>query len=87
MEVRLDSKGIAEFLKSAELAHVIHDIAEQVAGNAQAVTDAEVGVDDYVTDRAASSVTILDPRGMEFQARDGLLTRAAAAAGLEVTAK
>lgn len=87
IELELDHAGIAEFLKSAELAAVVHETAEQVAGSVRSGTDAEIAVDDYQTDRAASSVTILDPRGLELQARDGLLTRAAASAGLEVTAK
>lgn len=87
MDVELDHDGIAEMLKSAEWAALMKDTANEVAGNVRSETDAEVKVDAYTTDRAAASVTILDPRGAELQARDGILTRAAAAAGLEVTEK
>lgn len=83
---RLDHGGITEVLKSSEVAAEVHALAEKVASNARSATaGADVVVDDYTTDRAASSVTIRDPRGRLWQVRDGVLTRAAAAAGLEVT--
>lgn len=87
MDVELDHDGIAEMFKSDEWAATIKATADEVAGKVRGETDAEVKVDTYTTDRAAASVTILDPRGAELQARDGILTRAAAAAGLEVTEK
>lgn len=85
MDFELDHDGIAEILKSAGMATVIHGVAEQVAEEVRATHEADVVVDDYVTDRAASSVTIRDPRGAQWQADEGVLTRAAGAAGLEVT--
>ncbi len=84
-----DSKGLGEVLKSAEVAAAIHLLAETTARNAANLhPDAEeVVVDDYTTDRAASSVTVRDVRAKGWQVKDGFLTKAAAAAGLEVTAK
>jgi len=86
---RLDHDGIAEILKSAELATLVHGLAEEVAAQADPNAEAEDGtvVDDYVSDRAGSVVTIRDARGMLWQARDGRLTKAAAAVGLEVKAR
>ncbi|MFE2600110.1 hypothetical protein ACFXCZ_27085 [Streptomyces sp. NPDC059396] len=43
-----------------------------------------VTVKKYTTDRGAASVTIADVRGMAWQARDGVLTRSAGEAGIEV---
>lgn len=84
--LRLDHAGIREILRSPEVASLIHAKAEEVAGAVRAAAgDAAVVVDDYTTDRAASSVTIRDPRGAQLQAEQGVLTRAAASAGLEVT--
>jgi hypothetical protein len=64
-------------------------LAEQVAAQvrAQLPSDVDVVVDSYRTDRTAASVTIRDPRGRLWQVRDGVLTRAAAGVGLEVTAR
>jgi hypothetical protein len=75
---RLDRKGGAEVLKQIA-AGQINALARQIA--AQAGEDAEV--EEYTTDRAAASVSV--PAAQ--QAKDGVLTRAASAAGLEVRAK
>lgn len=83
--VKLDRQGIAEYLKSQPVARVMHEVATDVERDLAIDPAADVVVDDYVTDRAASSVTIRDPRAKVWQARDGVLTRAAAAVGLEVT--
>lgn len=83
---RLDHGGVAEILKSADVKEVVHAAAEEIAAAARAQhPGADVVVDDYVTDRAASSVTVREFEAMTWQVRDGLLTRAAASAGLEVT--
>lgn len=80
-----DRKGIAEILRT-QFKDEIHDLAEKVAAEVRSQhPDADVVVDDYETDRSASSVTIRDVRGKVWQVRDGVLTRAAAGAGLEVT--
>lgn len=80
-----DSKGIEKILKSSEVAAAISDIANQVAANAQAQLgpNGVVDLNEYETDRAAASILVLG----SSQARDGVLTRAAAQAGLEVTSK
>ena len=86
-DLRLDSPGIAALLKSGPFAAAVHQITEGIASDVRASVpeDVEVVVDDYTTDRAASSVTIKDARGMLWQARDGILTRSAGGAGVEVT--
>lgn len=78
MNFRLDRKGGAEVLKTLA-APAINDLAKQVGD--QAGEDAEV--DEYTTDRAAAAVSV----PAEQQAKHGTLTRAAAAAGLEVRPK
>lgn len=85
MKIRLDHAGIRNFLRTEpKLKAVVHDAAERVAA---AIPDDKgpVVVDDYVTDRQASSVTIKHPAAKIRQTRDGVLTRAAASTGLEVT--
>lgn len=85
VQVKLDSAGISQVLHSAGVARAVHMKAEEIAGAVRSARpDADVVVDDYTTDRAASSVTIRDARGRLWQVRDGILTRAAATAGLEV---
>lgn len=86
---RLDHAGIAEILKSGDMASAVRDIAEGIAARVAASVEADEGVvvDEYVTDRAAASVTIRDAQAMLWQVRDGVLTQAAAAAGVEVKAK
>ncbi len=85
---RPDRKGISEILKK-QTAGAINGLASQIHSQAQAsvYSDVEVTMEPYTTDRAAASVTIADPRGLEMQARDGVLTRAAATLGLEVRSK
>lgn len=91
---RLDRSGIAELLKSPEVAAPLKSLGERVAGNvrAQGLTTGDgsalpVEVSSYTTDRAAVSVTITHAAGVAMQAKHGALTKAAAAAGLEVTKK
>jgi hypothetical protein len=92
--VRLDHKGLAEVLRSAEVRREIAELTEQVADNARAqghtVSSGEplpVEASVVTTDRAHGSVTIAHPAGVGMQAKYGVLTKAAAAAGLEVTEK
>ena len=75
---RLNYKGGREVLNEVA-APLINAVAHQVAGRIG--EDAEV--DEYTTDRAAAAVRV----PAERQAKDGALTRAAAAAGLEVRSK
>ncbi len=83
---RLDRKGVGEILKH-QCGPAVDEVAERVAADVRSRHGVEVEVASYTTDRGAASVTIVDPQGMRLQASDGALTRAAAAVGLEVTAK
>ena len=78
MTFKLNRKGGAEVLNQLA-SDAINSLARQVAGGAG--PDAEFV--EYSTDRAAASVSVPAPQ----QAKDGRLTRAAAAAGLEVRSK
>lgn len=75
---KLNHKGGAEVLKQLA-APAVNALARQVA----AAAGDDAVVDEYTTDRAAASVAV----PAEQQAKHGNLTRAAAAAGLEVRAK
>lgn len=84
-DIKIDRAGIRKVLKSPEVAATVHGYARRIASAVKSSEpEADVVVDDYATDRAASSVTIRDARGRIWQARDGILTRAAAGVGLEV---
>jgi cobyrinic acid a,c-diamide synthase len=89
MDLKLDSAGIVAVLNSGEVAAAVAGLAEGIASQVRGQVDAIDGVvvDRYTTDRAAASVTIKDPRAKLWEARDGVLTRAAAGQGLEVTAR
>lgn len=80
-----NSPGIAQILRTTEFGQTA--AAQRIAARVAAETGADVVVDSYVTDRRAASVTVRDVRARGWQARDGILTRAAAAAGLEVTGR
>ena len=84
MAFELDVAGGAEVLKELVADH-IGELALQVAAGAdEGAKVAEFAqVDDHVTDRFVATVTV----PAERQAKDGVLTKAAAAAGLEVTAR
>lgn len=84
MTFELDRDGGAEVLKELVAGH-IREIALQVGAAAdEGAKAAEYSqINEYVTDRFVASVSVPADR----QARDGVLTRAAAAAGLEVRAK
>ncbi|QCX81050.1 hypothetical protein C9F11_37335 [Streptomyces sp. YIM 121038] len=87
-ELRLDSAGIREILKGPEIRRVVDGLANDIAAHVRTSvpSDVAVSVRGYTTDRGAATVTVQDVRAMAWQARDGILTRAAAAAGLEVKA-
>ncbi|MEJ9080769.1 hypothetical protein WKY82_20335 [Gordonia malaquae] len=83
---RRDRRGIGEILKT-QAAPQVNALASQVQARViDAIDDdtVEVTLEAYTTDRGAAAVTIADPEGLALQARDGVLTRAAAAVGLEV---
>lgn len=78
MTFYLNRQGGGEVLKQMA-ADEVHALGRLVA--AQAGKEAKVS--DYTTDRAATSVSVPAVQ----QAKDGVLTKAASAAGLEVRAK
>ncbi|WP_262702048.1 MULTISPECIES: hypothetical protein [Streptomyces] len=86
-DFRLDHAGVREVLRGPQVRQVIDGLAEEIAANVRALKpEAPVEVRGYTTDRGAATVTVADVRGMAWQARDGILTRAAGHAGLEVKA-
>lgn len=89
VEFVLDVGGVREILQSAEVRTMVDQAAAQIADRVRAGVRAPeaVRVDAYTTDRQAAGVTIADVRGMAWQARDGVLTRAAAAVGADVKAR
>lgn len=99
-KIRLNSRGIAAVLKSAEMRRATNAAAEQVAANVEAqnikVGDADGGkhekplpvkVTPGVSDRARATVALAHPAGQAVQAKHGALTKAAAQAGLDVNGR
>jgi hypothetical protein len=86
---KMDKAGIAEVLKSEGMRAMVDEAAEKIAAHAQSSVPAnvQVGIQSYVTDRAAASVAIEDAAGMVYQAEHGTLTRAAKTIGADVTEK
>ncbi|KOU20966.1 hypothetical protein ADK52_25620 [Streptomyces sp. WM6372] len=84
----LDSAGVRELLKGQAVRELVDGYAQQVADNVKPLVRPGVPIEvrRYTTDRGAATVVVADVRGMAWQARDGILTRAAAQAGLEVKA-
>lgn len=84
--LELDSAGIREFLGSSEVRALVDGVAEDVRARTRAKLPpgTRVEIKKYTTDRGAASVTVADVRGMAWQARDGILTRSAGEAGIEV---
>lgn len=85
-KIELDHGGVAEILTSDDVRGLIDAAADTVLASVVAALPSNTHViqTSYTTDRAAASVSIRDIRGRIWQARDGVLTRAATAAGLEV---
>lgn len=85
---RLDTRGVREVLRSPEVRAMVDGVAlnVQTRVRARVPPGTRVSVKRYTTDRDAASVTIEDVRAMAWQARDGVLTRAAGELGIEVRA-
>lgn len=94
--IKLNSTAIADVLKRRETHKAVNDLAYEIAKNvrAQGVTvgafkgkgeiPLPVTVFESTTDRARASVQITHPAGIAEQAKRGVLTKAAAQAGLKV---
>lgn len=87
IEFRLDTAGIAEVLKSGPFRDLMNAKAIEVAANvrSQLPENAPVEFRPYTTDRQAAAVVVRHPRAAQWQDQDHILSRAARAAGLEVT--
>ncbi len=88
-EFHLDRAGVAALMTAPETGAVVDAAAEQIAATTRTLIgdpDIDVVVDHYTTDRRAAAVVIADHGGLPLQARHGVLTRAAAQAGLDVRA-
>jgi hypothetical protein len=88
VRLELDRRGIREFLQGPEVHRMVNGAVQDITARVRARLPAGVPVNvrEYTTDRGAASITIADVRGMAWQARDGVLTRAAGEAGIEVRA-
>jgi hypothetical protein len=86
VEFVLDSAGVREVLESPEVRQMVDEAAGQIAERVRGAVSAPeaVEVHPYTTDRQAARVTVADRRAMAWQARDGVLTRAAAGIGADV---
>lgn len=83
--LRIDVAGIAEVLRGPDSRALVDGLADAIAAEVEAYDDrAEADVRRFTTDRAAASVAFVHPNSMDLQVRDGVLSRAAAAQGLEV---
>ncbi|GAA1780008.1 MULTISPECIES: hypothetical protein [Actinomycetes] len=84
----LDTAGVREVLKGQAVRDLVDGYAQTVADNVKAKVPSGVPIEvrKYTTDRGAATVVVADVRGMAWQARDGILTQSASAAGLEVKA-
>lgn len=84
--LELDRQGIREFLAGSEIRALVDGVAEDIRARVRAKLPpgTRVEIKKYTTDRGAASVTVADVRGMAWQARDGVLTRSAGEAGVEV---
>lgn len=96
-KIKLNSRGIAEVLKSREMRAAVDALAEEVAANARSQgvmvgafkgskgeIPLPVKVFESTTDRARASVQLAHPAGIAEQAKRGVLTRAASQAGLKI---
>ena len=76
VKITLDRSGVAKILRGEAVADLVYAVGHAV--------QAEIGEDgelaEYTTDRRGVSVSV----PAELQARDGLLSRAAASVGLTV---
>ena len=88
VDFQLDHAGVREILKGPDIRQTIDGLASEIAANVRALgpSGTPIEVRGYTTDRGAATVVVADARAMSWQARDGILTRAAGFAGLEVKA-
>lgn len=78
---KIDKKAIAELAKGAAAQAVVTGVANKIAAATGVDVDAEV--QEYRTDRAVASVVV----SADDQAADGVLSRAASAVGITISAR
>ena len=89
MVIHIDYKAVGKILKE-DMRGPIDEKINEIAANAKANPDlagAPITIQHFTTDRAGGTVNIASPAGLALQAKHGILTRAASAAGMEVRAK
>jgi len=92
MEIRLDHKGMAEMLKSAEVGTAISSLAGEIVAVTESLAASHSGAvvveaEHYETDRAASAVIVKHPGALGMEAKHGILSKAASSVGLQVKKK
>lgn len=90
MSIRLNHAGIAKVLRSAPVHAMVDDLAAELASTVRANPNivrhsAEVIAESYETDRAAAAVLIKHPAGLGIEGKHGVLTSAAAEAGITIS--
>lgn len=80
-EFKLNPAGIAEIMQGGEMAAVVRSAADAVASGIS--SDFDVFLEDYVSDRAGTTVTVSAKNAAGIEAKYGVLASAASAAGLE----
>ena len=84
-QVVLNRPGVGAILKQGEVPAAINALAQSVASRISLPAgEGDVVVESYTTDRGAAAVVVRHPRAVGLQAKYGLITRAAAGAGLTV---
>ena len=93
-KLKLDSRGIAEVLRRAEVADAVESLGQSVKGNVGSPTASGKPVDVTTRSRTAAGgrlsarpavdITLAHPAGLAIEAKRGYLVKAASAAGLEV---
>jgi hypothetical protein len=87
-KIVINHRAVEAILKK-RMRKPIEKLAHKVAANVDvgSVTDAQVLVKMFETDRAHALVVIAHPAGIAMQAKHGTLTRAASRTGLKVRRK
>lgn len=81
---QLDRAGVGAILKGGDVAGLVARVTAGVAASVSTPKPAEVVTRQGTTDRAVGQVIVADGRALKWQAENGVLTRAAAANGLQV---
>jgi hypothetical protein len=90
MDLHLDYEAIGKILRetcAAPINKLALEVAANARGNSDTPAEATVTVKAFTTDRAVAVVMLAHPAAEALQAVHGILTRAAAEAGLETRSK